>query len=134
MLLGQLEVLESQLFVVISGRSPWNLPWAQAAAPPPSGVLQTLFSPVGMIAVLFVLFYVMVLLPEKRNRKQLADQLAALKKNDRVVTVGGIHGTVVSISDDDCVVIRVDENNNTRLQVSRSAISRIVNNDAEPKH
>ncbi|QDV11668.1 preprotein translocase subunit YajC [Rosistilla oblonga] len=90
---------------------------------------QILFNPIGMITILVVLFYVMVLLPERRNRNELTKRLAALKKNDRVVTVGGIHGTIVNITESDQVVIRVDENNNTRLHVNRSAVSRVISDD-----
>ena len=53
-----------------------------------------------------------------------------LKKNDRVVTAGGIFGTVVAVQPD-AVVLRVDENANTRIRVQRSSISRVVT-DGEP--
>ena len=50
-----------------------------------------------------------------------------LKKNDRIVTIGGIYGTVVNINSDiDEVTIRVDEGTNTKIRMMRSAISRVV--------
>ena len=73
-----------------------------------------------------VMFYLLMIRPEQRKRAQMADMLGGLKKNDRVVTIGGIHGIVVNASaESDEVTIRVDENNNTRLRVLRSAISRV---------
>ena len=74
-----------------------------------------------------VLFYLMLVRPERRKRAQLDAMLKNLKKNDRVVTVGGIYGTVVqSAGDADDVTLRIDENNNTRVRVLRSSISRVV--------
>jgi preprotein translocase subunit YajC len=53
-------------------------------------------------------------------------QLAGIKKNDHVVTVGGIYGTVVATTTDSrFVTIRVDDSNGTKLKVLRSAISQI---------
>jgi preprotein translocase subunit YajC len=57
--------------------------------------------------------------------------LKNLKKNDRVVTAGGILGLVVNAAkDSDEVVVRVDENNNTRIHVLRSSIVRVLGADA----
>ena len=48
--------------------------------------------------------------------------------NDRVVTIGGIHGTIVSTSSDsDDVTIKVDENSNTRIRITRTAIQTVLN-------
>lgn len=84
-----------------------------------------------------ILFWLMVLRPAQRQEQQRRKNLAALKKNDDVVTAGGILGTVVSIkektagtvSDDDEVVLRVEDNG--RLRVLRSAIVRIRSADSE---
>jgi preprotein translocase subunit YajC len=55
----------------------------------------------------------------------------SLKKNDRVVTIGGILGVVVNTqAGSDKVTIRIDESNGTRMEVLRSAISRVVNADS----
>lgn len=72
-----------------------------------------------------ILFWVLVMRPNPRQREH-ARMLEALKQNDRVVTTGGIAGTVVNASkDSEYIVIRVDESNNTRLRVLRSAIMRV---------
>ncbi len=78
-----------------------------------------------------VLFYVMIIRPQNRKQAELKSMLGALKKNDRVVTVGGIYGTIVNApQESDEVTIKVDENTNTRLRVQRSSISRVIT--AEP--
>lgn len=71
------------------------------------------------------LFYFMLLRPEKEKRQQMDKMQSDLKKNDRVVTIGGIFGTVVQSNQDaEDVTIRIDESNNTRIRVLRSSISR----------
>ena len=77
-----------------------------------------------MFILIGVMFYLMILAPDRRRRSEHAQMLEALKKNDRVVTIGGIFGTVVSVADED-VTIRVDESSGTKVKVLRSAISRI---------
>lgn len=86
-----------------------------------------------MIAIA-VLFYFMLVRPEQQRRKQTTQMIETVKKNDRVVTVGGIHGTVVNAAPaSEEVTIKVDENNNTRLRISRTAISRVITKDAESR-
>jgi len=48
-----------------------------------------------------------------------------LKKNDRIVTIGGILGTVMNVQKDE-VTIRVDESTNTKLRMQRNAIARVI--------
>ena len=85
--------------------------------------------------VIGVLFYLLMIRPERRKRAAMSTMLDHLKKNDRIVTIGGIYGVVVNVQQgSDDVTIRVDEGSNTRLRVLRSAISRIVTDeDAEKK-
>ncbi len=81
-------------------------------------------------AIIGVMFYFLLIRPERKKRKDLTNLLDNLKKNDRIVTIGGIHGVVVNVaSESDEVTIRVDEGTNTRLRVSRSAISRVVGDE-----
>jgi len=63
---------------------------------------------------------------EERKRKELHDQLG---KNQRVLTIGGVIGTVVSVKDDQ-VVVKVDESTNTKMTFLKSAIQRIMTDDA----
>lgn len=100
---------------------------AEADRPPPNLLLQ--FAPFIIIGILF---YMMLLRPEKKKRAEMEQMLKNIKKNDRIVTIGGIHGIVVnSTKESDEVTIKVDEASNTKLRVNRSAISRVVLNTAE---
>ena len=106
---------------------------AQGQAPD-GGATSFLQSP--MIPFLFIglLFYFIILRPERRRRSEQKDMLENLKKNDRIVTSGGIYGTVVNVQKGDSdVVIKVDENSNTRLRVVRSSISRVIHDTDSEK-
>ena len=105
----------------------WHESWplAQNAAPggPSAGLITYL-----PFLVIGLLFYFMFIRPDRQRRTEQAEMLDNLKKNDRVVTAGGIHGTIVNANKGDKdVVIRVDENSNTRLRVVRTSISRVLN-------
>lgn len=74
-----------------------------------------------------ILFYFLLIRPERRKRSEVNQMLDNLKKNDHVVTIGGIYGVVLNAqkgSDD--VTIRVDDGNNTKLRVLRTAIARVI--------
>jgi preprotein translocase subunit YajC len=73
-----------------------------------------------------LLMYFLLMRPEQKKRKELERMLAGLKKNDHVVTIGGIFGTVVAASPDSKVVtIRIDDSTGTKIKILRSAISHI---------
>ncbi len=102
---------------------------AQAAKP--DSLTQFLFSPLNFMLLMIVLFYLVVLLPQQRQmraqQKELTDALSNLKKNDRVITSGGVHGTVVQTSPDTgTVTIRIDDSTGAKMTVSREAIARVV--------
>ena len=99
----------------------------EAAAPEPTPVQWLLGNPFLPIAGLFFLYYFIVLAPERRRKREDEQLKSTLKKNDRIVTIGGIHGTVVAAPADSTVVtIRIDENGTTRMKINRSAIATIV--------
>ena len=98
---------------------------AQAAAPEPD-MMQTIvqFAP---FLVIGVLFWVLMIRPESKKTADQNKMREGLKKNDRVLTIGGIFGTVVNVQKDaKDITIRVDEGNNTRLRVLRSSIALIL--------
>jgi len=99
-------------------------------APSPLGQMGQLL-PFVMIAVLF---YFMLIRPERKKRTETVKMLENMKKNDRVVTIGGIHGVVVNVQkDSEDVMLRIDDSTNTRMRVLRSAISRIITDEGDPK-
>lgn len=75
------------------------------------------------IVAIVAVFYFLVIAPANKQRKQLQEMLAALKKGDRVVTSGGVHGTIQGI-EGETVQLRIAEN--VKIKVDRAAIARVV--------
>ncbi len=78
-----------------------------------------------LIAIMFVVMIFLSGRAQRAERKKKAALLAALKKHDRVQTIGGVLGTVTEIKGDE-VVIRIDDANNTRMHFAKSAIQQVV--------
>ncbi len=81
-----------------------------------------------MMGLFLALMYFMVLRPESKRRKETAQMLAATKAGDVVVTIGGMHGVVDSLADK-TMVLRIGDQ---RMTFDRSAIARVVRDDAAP--
>ena len=71
--------------------------------------------------LMLVMLYFMLFRGPKKKQQEHKKMVQALKKNDRVRTVGGILGTVIDVKDDE-VVLKIDESTNTKIRVSTSAI------------
>lgn len=75
------------------------------------------------IVLVFFIMYFLLIRPQAKQQKETARMQSKLKKNDEVVTVGGIHGTIVNVKES-VVTLRVDDN--VRLDVDKTAITRLV--------
>ena len=80
-----------------------------------------------MFALIILIFYFLIYRPQKKRDKEAKAMLAAMKKGDKVVTIGGIHGTIVTVKDK-TVVIKVDDS--ARIEFSKEAISSVTSKDA----
>jgi preprotein translocase subunit YajC len=82
------------------------------------------------ILAIGVMFYVLLVLPERRKRAETTKMQDSLKKNDRVLLMSGIIGVVVNAQKGDgLITVRVDESNNTRIDVLRSSILIVLGDD-----
>lgn len=100
-------------------------------------IIQAASSPNSLLGfvpllLIFAIFYFLLILPMQRQRKQHQKMLRGLQNGTLVVTSGGIVGTIISIGDDDTLILRVKPDN-VKLQMARSAISSVVPAQAEPK-
>jgi preprotein translocase subunit YajC len=68
------------------------------------------------------IFYFMMIRPQMKEQKRRREMLGGLKKNDKVMTSGGMIGTIVAIDDNE-VTLKVDDSNNVRIRFLRSAIA-----------
>lgn len=78
--------------------------------------------PIIPYLLIFLIFYFLVIRPEKTKRKQHKDMINSIAKNDQVVTTSGIHGTVVLVKEKS-VVLRVDDN--VKIEFDKEAIAAI---------
>jgi preprotein translocase subunit YajC len=84
----------------------------------------------GMIAVMFALFYFLMLRPQQKKQRETDDMLKALKRGDVVRTSGGIRGEVADLTESDVVLIVADK---VKINVLRSHIANKVATDAKEK-
>ena len=89
---------------------------------------------IGQMLVLFILifivFYFILIRPQQKEQKKKEEMLKSLSKNDEVVTIGGIHGTISNVKDK-TVVLRVSEN--TKLEIDKSAVASVIKKRSEDK-
>ena len=94
------------------------------SAPAGKGTLPPQVMWIGIILIIFVIYMIMIS-PQKKEKKKREQMLSAIKKNDRVMTIGGIIGAVVSVNDNE-VVIKIDESTNVKMSVRRNAIQTVL--------
>lgn len=85
-------------------------------APAGGGALQQMV----MIVMIIVVFYFFMIRPQMKKQKEQTKFREAVAKGDKVVTLGGIHGKIVSMNDDNTFIL---ESEGTRLRLDKSAIS-----------
>jgi len=99
---------------------------ADQQAPPPSP-----FGGMGLpllLLVFLVFMFGMTFLSQRKEKKKRANMLEELQKNDKIVTIGGIIGTIVEVKENE-IIVKVDESSNTRMRFSRSAIQGVVGDE-----
>jgi len=86
------------------------------------GAAGLLGNPLTMMIIVMGIFYVMLILPQQRQRKKVQAMLQALKSGDKVVTSGGIYGTVNGI-DGDTIILKIADQ--VKIRIARSAIAQV---------
>ena len=79
--------------------------------------------------LIFVIFYLLVFRPQAKRQKETAQMLASLKQGDRVLTSGGIFGTVMGIKDDNTVVLKISDQ--VKVEVAKTAVTGVVKKSRE---
>ena len=80
--------------------------------------------------LILLAFYLILIRPQQRKEQEQKGLLSGLKKDDRVVTIGGIYGVVTNVRRDvDRITLKVDEANNTKIDVTVGAVARIITSD-----
>lgn len=74
------------------------------------------------LVMIFVIFYFLLIRPQQKKEKDRLSMLKSVKKNDEVVTAGGIHGVVLNVKDN-AITLRIDDN--VKIEVDKDAVSRV---------
>lgn len=80
----------------------------------------TIIAQLFPLIFLIILFYLLILRPQRKKQIEHQNMIKSLKKNDEVVTIGGIHGVIVNVKEK-TFVLRVDDN--TKIEVDKNSIA-----------
>ncbi len=81
------------------------------------------FTMIIAVGLIFAIFYLFIIRPQNKKQKETEKMIAAVKKGDKVITIGGIHGQVSSTKEQ-TLIVKVDEN--CKIEFSRSAIATVI--------
>jgi preprotein translocase subunit YajC len=119
-----LSVVLATIIIAQEGAAPPAGQGPGQAQPQPPNIMMMILT---MGVPIMLLYYFMVARPTQRRERDRKSMLAALKKNDHVVTIGGIKGVVAHVKpEEDEVVLKVDEASGAKLHVLLSSIARVV--------
>ncbi len=76
------------------------------------------------LGLMFAIMYFMVIMPQQRQRKKVQAMLADLKSGDKIITNGGIYGTVNGI-DGDSVILKISSEPQVKIRIARAAIAQV---------
>ena len=76
------------------------------------------------LGLMFAIMYFMVIMPQQRQRKKVQEMLGALKAGDKIITNGGIYGTVNGI-DGDSVILKISSEPQVKIRIARAAIAQV---------
>ena len=78
-----------------------------------------------IIVIMFVLFYILIILPQKKGQKQVDSMRNSIQSGDRVKTIGGIYGTVTAVNtSENIITVQVDKN--VKIDFDRNAIATVI--------
>ena len=72
------------------------------------------------LIIIFVIFYYLLIRPQKLSQKEHKKMIQNLNKNDQIVTTGGLHGTIINIKDK-TLILRIDEN--VRVEIDKNCVA-----------
>ncbi len=98
----------------------------QAAADPGTGIMNTII----MFGLMFLILYFMIMRPQQKRQKERQRMIDNLKKGDKVITSGGLHGTIAGIDDKTLLVEIADK---VKVKVERGSVAGVTKEGEVPK-
>ncbi|MFD1736062.1 preprotein translocase subunit YajC [Bacillus salitolerans] len=84
-----------------------------------------LLSTIGPLILMFAIFYFLLIRPQQKRQKAVQQMQSDLKKGDKIITIGGLHGIVDSLDENKVIIVVGD---GTRLTYERSAVREVISN------
>lgn len=78
-----------------------------------------------LLIIMFAIMYFLIIRPQKQKEKKRLEMISNVRKQDKIVTVGGVHGVVVSVKENE-VLVRVDDVKDVKLRIDKSAITAVT--------
>ncbi|MBK8553921.1 MAG: preprotein translocase subunit YajC [Ignavibacteria bacterium] len=95
------------------------------------GGMESILSSIVPFLLIIVIFYFLILRPQQKRQKERAKLLESIKRGDKIITAGGIHGTIEAI-EDKTILVKVSES--VKMKMERSSITTIIGvTDIEPE-
>jgi preprotein translocase subunit YajC len=76
------------------------------------------------LGLMFAIMYFLVIMPQQRQRKKMQAMLADLKAGDKIITSGGIYGTINGI-DGDSIILKISSEPQVKIRIARAAIAQV---------
>ena len=77
-----------------------------------------------LMVIMFAVMYFLIIRPQKQKEKKRQAMITNVRKQDRIVTAGGVHGVVVSVKENE-VIVRVDDAKDVKIKVDKSALTSV---------
>jgi preprotein translocase subunit YajC len=106
----------------------WSEAFAQAGSAPAANPMMSMLLQLGYFVPIFLIIYLLIIHPQRKRQKELDKMLTQLKKGDRVLTSGGMYGTVVGV-DGAKAVLRIAED--IKVEFTKSSIVQVLAGDAK---
>lgn len=103
--------------------------FAQTSAP--QGGSGFMSSILPMMIVMFAVIYFFMIRPEQKKHKEKQNLLSNLKKGDKVLTIGGVYGTIAGVKDDS-FMLKISDN--TTVRIAKTAVANVIKEKEESEH
>ncbi len=77
-----------------------------------------------LMIIMFAVMYFLIIRPQKQKEKKRQEMISNVRKQDRIVTAGGVHGVVVTVKENN-VIVRVDDAKDVKIKVDKSALTSV---------
>ena len=114
--------------ITSEGEATTSVPGSNESQPQTTPTLRSPLMQYLPFILLFVVMYMFLFRGPRKKQQQHKQMVQSLAKNDRIQTIGGIIGTVVDIKEDE-ITLKIDESNNTKIKILRSAIGKNMSKD-----